>query len=78
MTTSIGAPIRPADTVVSPITIPPMIETAWPTAFGKRNPASLIISYKTRSISASVINEYGVVISSLAIVKSIDVGMSSW
>ena len=49
ITTSIGAPISPAVTVVSPIMIPPIIDTAWPIALGSLSPASLIISYKTRS-----------------------------
>ena len=42
--TNIGAPISPADTVASPMTMAPMIDTAWPTTLGNRSPASRMIS----------------------------------
>ena len=52
---TIGAPISPARTADSPTML-----TAWPTALGKRSPASRMISNRKWMSSASTVRGKGV------------------
>ena len=57
---TIGAPISPARTADSPMTSAPTMLTAWPTALGKRSPASRMISNRKWMSSASTVRGKGV------------------
>ena len=79
VTVSMGVLMSPEETAASPMMSPATMLTAPPTAFGRRSPASRILSYTRSTPTVSAVRERGAFCSASArISSSVRLSSSGW